>query len=111
MHTADFDFEFPENLIAYHPLARGESRMMVLDRARSGHAADGPAVLAHTRDLIDFLSPGDALVLNDTKVLRARLIGANASGARVEALLLAPAPPPAGAKDSSTAGISAAGDS
>jgi S-adenosylmethionine:tRNA ribosyltransferase-isomerase len=100
MKTADFDFQFPEDLIAYHPLGRGESRMMVVDRepaaAPSGGDAGGDgraALLSHTRNLIDFLSPGDALVLNDTKVLRARLIGANEAGARVEALLLAPAHP------------------
>jgi S-adenosylmethionine:tRNA ribosyltransferase-isomerase len=91
MHTADFDFPFPENLIAYHPLERGESRMLVVDRERQGAASPAP-LASHTRDLIDFLSPGDALVLNDTKVLRARLIGESPAGARVEALLLAPAP-------------------
>jgi S-adenosylmethionine:tRNA ribosyltransferase-isomerase len=95
MRTADFDFEFPENLIAYHPLARGESRMMVVDKDRPGAAAPAPARLTHTRGLIEFLAPGDVLVLNDTKVLRARLIGESAAGARVEALLLAPAPVPA----------------
>jgi S-adenosylmethionine:tRNA ribosyltransferase-isomerase len=101
MKTADFDFQFPENLIAYHPLGRGESRMMVVDRALVGDPSGGGSgsderavLLSHTRNLIDFLAPGDALVLNDTKVLRARLIGANEAGARVEALLLAPAPPP-----------------
>ncbi|MDB5106964.1 MAG: queA [Fibrobacteres bacterium] len=92
MLTSDFDFEFPESLIAYHPLVRGESRMMVLDRERDG-GGESAALLTHTRNLIDFLAPGDALVLNDTRVLRARLIGENAAGARVEALLLAPAAP------------------
>jgi S-adenosylmethionine:tRNA ribosyltransferase-isomerase len=95
MRTSDFDFDFPENLIAYHPLGRGESRMMVVDRRDSGSPGSGEAVLTHTRSLIDFLSPGDALVLNDTKVLRARLIGVSPAGARVEALLLAPWGPPA----------------
>jgi S-adenosylmethionine:tRNA ribosyltransferase-isomerase len=90
MRTSDFDFEFPENLIAYHPLGRGESRLMVVDRRDSGDPQSGGPLLTHTRNLIDFLSPGDALVLNDTKVLRARLIGASPAGARVEALLLAP---------------------
>jgi S-adenosylmethionine:tRNA ribosyltransferase-isomerase len=95
MLTADFDFAFPENLIAYHPLPRGESRMMVLDKAgpeaeSAGRPESGP-VFSHTRDLAEFLNPGDALVLNDTKVLRARLIGQSGSGGRIEALLLAPA--------------------
>ena len=92
MRTADFDFGFPEDQIAYHPLSRGESRMMVMDRSgpsESGGAGQGP-VYSHTRNLGDFLNPGDALVLNDTKVLRARLIGQSASGGRIEALLLAP---------------------
>lgn len=89
MRTSDFDFEFPEGLIAYEPLARGESRMLVAER---GDAANHGFAFSHTRHLIDHLHPGDALVLNDTKVLRARLIGANEAGARVEALLLAPAP-------------------
>jgi S-adenosylmethionine:tRNA ribosyltransferase-isomerase len=94
MRTADFDFEFPEGQIAYHPLSRGDSRMMVVERSPAGaSAADrGPALYTHARHLIDFLSPGDALVLNDTKVLRARLIGEGAGGGRVEALLLAPVP-------------------
>ncbi|MEO6098215.1 MAG: tRNA preQ1(34) S-adenosylmethionine ribosyltransferase-isomerase QueA [Fibrobacteria bacterium] len=102
MKTADFDFQFPENLIAYHPLERGESRMMVVDRViaaapQGGDAGSGgrTALWSHTRNLIDFLASGDALVLNDTKVLRARLIGENEAGARVEALLLAPAYPDA----------------
>ncbi|MEO7425558.1 MAG: tRNA preQ1(34) S-adenosylmethionine ribosyltransferase-isomerase QueA [Fibrobacteria bacterium] len=92
MRTEDFDFHFPENLIAYHPLARGESRMMVVDKQVSGRDAYAPALFTHTSALADFLDPGDALVLNDTKVLRARLIGESAAGGRCEALLLAPAP-------------------
>jgi S-adenosylmethionine:tRNA ribosyltransferase-isomerase len=96
MLTSDFDFEFPERLIAYQPLPRGESRMMVVDKEpASGKAAAAPDSappfrFAHTRDLIDYLHPGDALVLNDTKVLRARLSGTNEARAKVEALLLAP---------------------
>ncbi len=96
MRTADFDFEFPENLIAYQPLPRGESRMLVADRESPGPegsaAPEKPFQFTQTRNLIDFLHPGDALVLNDTKVLRARLAGINAAGAKVEALLLAPVP-------------------
>ena len=83
MKTSDFDFAFPENLIAYAPLPRGESRMLAI--GRSGAAEP---VSTRTRRLIDWLSPGDALVLNDTKVLRARLVAATPAGARVEALLL-----------------------
>ncbi|MDQ2999770.1 MAG: tRNA preQ1(34) S-adenosylmethionine ribosyltransferase-isomerase QueA [Fibrobacterota bacterium] len=95
MRTADYDFGFPENLIAYHPLPRGESRMMVMERsgpsqAEANRRPDSGPVFSHTRDLVEFLNPGDVLVLNDTKVLRARLIGQSASGGRIEALLLAP---------------------
>ncbi len=89
MKTSDFDFDFPEELIAYAPRPRGESRMLVVDKA--GEA--GP-VTTLTRRLIDYLSPGDALVLNDTRVLRARLLSTLPSGARVEALLLKPLPGP-----------------
>lgn len=85
MKTSDFDFAFPEDLIAYTPLQRGASRMLVVDKAR-----DADPISTHTRHLIDYLSPGDALVLNDTRVLRARLIASPPSGGRVEALLLKP---------------------
>jgi S-adenosylmethionine:tRNA ribosyltransferase-isomerase len=67
MQTSDFDYELPEELIAQHPPERrGESRMMVLDRAAG--------TIAHRRfaDLPEFLAPDDLLVLNDTKVVAAR---------------------------------------
>ncbi len=86
MKTAEFDFTFPEAQIAYSPLPRGEARMWVADRA-SGN----DTLPAHTRDLADFLAPGDVLVLNDTKVLRARLLAETPAGGRMEALLLKPA--------------------
>src|SRR3954468_5776057 len=85
MKTSDFDFAFPEELIAYSPLQRGASRMLVVDKA-----GDAEPISTHTRQLIDYLAPGDALVLNDTRVLRARLIASLPSGGRVEALLLKP---------------------
>jgi S-adenosylmethionine:tRNA ribosyltransferase-isomerase len=84
MRTSDFDFRFPEHLIADHPLPRGEARMLVVPRG------GGPFRHAHARDLAEHLAPGDILVLNDTKVLKARLIGTNPLGQRCEALLLAP---------------------
>jgi S-adenosylmethionine:tRNA ribosyltransferase-isomerase len=90
MKTSDFDFAFPEDQIAYAPLPRGESRMLVVDKDR-----DADPVSTRTRHLIDHLAPGDALVLNDTKVLRARLVAATPAGGRVEALLLKPLPGPA----------------
>ncbi|MBW8888632.1 MAG: tRNA preQ1(34) S-adenosylmethionine ribosyltransferase-isomerase QueA [Fibrobacteres bacterium] len=90
MKTSDFDFTFPEELIAYQPLPRGESRMLVVEKT-----GDAGPVTTLTRCLIDYLSPGDALVLNDTRVLRARLLATLPSGARVEALLLKPLAGPA----------------
>jgi S-adenosylmethionine:tRNA ribosyltransferase-isomerase len=86
MQVADFDFDLPERLIAQHPPAnRGESRLLVLDR-RSGS-------MTHTTfpAVREFLHPGDRLVLNDTRVLPARLLGRRVpSGGAVECLLLQP---------------------
>lgn len=79
-----FDFELPERLIAQHPLKdRTASRLLVLDK-RTGE-------MAHRRftDLVEYLWPGDVLVLNDSRVLPARLIGEKAgTGAKIEVLLL-----------------------
>lgn len=87
MKTTDFDFTFPESQIAYAPLPRGESRMLVVSRS-----GDADPIAARTRDLIGFLDAGDVLVLNDTKVLRARLVAETPAGAKAEALLLKPLP-------------------
>jgi S-adenosylmethionine:tRNA ribosyltransferase-isomerase len=79
-----FDFELPERLIAQHPLEdRTASRLLVMNK-RTGE-------LAHRQftRLIDYLNPGDVLVLNDSRVLPARLIGEKAdTGAKIEVLLL-----------------------
>jgi S-adenosylmethionine:tRNA ribosyltransferase-isomerase len=84
MKTADFDFELPPGLIAQMPASeRDQSRLLVLDRA-SGK-------IAHRvfRDFPEYLRPGDALVLNDSRVIPARLRGLNArTGGRFEILLL-----------------------
>ena len=70
MTTADFDFNLPEELIAQSPLEkRDSSRLLVLDKET------GEISHKHFTDIIDYLNPGDALVLNDTKVIPARLIG------------------------------------
>lgn len=84
MNVSDFDFELPERLIAQTPLAeRTASRLLVL------HRADGRVEHRRFTGLADYLQPGDALVLNDTRVLPARLIGVKAdTGAKVELLLL-----------------------
>ncbi len=84
MRTDDFDYELPEELIAQTPLEkRDESRLMVLDRKIES--------IEHKKfgDIIDYLNKGDTLVLNDTKVLPARLIGIKEeTNAVIEVLLL-----------------------
>jgi len=85
MHLSQFDFHLPEQQIAQQPLAdRAASRMLVLDRG-SGTWED-----RHFLDLPAYLRPGDCLVLNDTRVLLARLHAERRSGGRVEILLLRP---------------------
>ncbi len=84
MKKSDFAFDLPKELIAQDPLKdRSSSRLLVLDR-RSG------AVSHHVfREIGDFLRPGDCLVLNNTKVIPARLLGEReGTGAHVEVLLL-----------------------
>ncbi len=84
MKTDDFDYYLPKELIAQTPLEkRDTSRMMVLDKL-TGKTEDKTFT-----DLIDYLNPGDTLVLNDTKVLPARLIGHKPdTGAVIEVLML-----------------------
>ena len=84
MKLEDFDYYLPEELIAQTPLnKRDESRLMVLDK-KTGNIEDKKFY-----DVIDYLEEGDALVLNDTKVLPARLIGVKEeSQAVIEVLLL-----------------------
>src|SRR5688572_6732181 len=84
MNVADFDFELPEALIAQDPPPeRGGSRLLVLDR-RTGEVED-----AMFADVSGYLSAGDLLVLNDTRVFPARLIGRrDPSGGEVECLLM-----------------------
>ena len=84
MDVKDFDYELPEELIAQDPLEdRSSSRLMLLDKETGeiGHE--------HFKDIIDHLDPGDCLVINDTKVIPARLLGVKEdTGAHVEILLL-----------------------
>ncbi len=84
MLKSDFYFELPEGLIAQTPLKdRASSRLMVLDKKT------GKTEHKIFRDIVDMLDKGDCLVLNETKVLPARLIGARKdTGTRVEVLLL-----------------------
>ncbi|PIZ84942.1 MAG: tRNA preQ1(34) S-adenosylmethionine ribosyltransferase-isomerase QueA [Candidatus Omnitrophica bacterium CG_4_10_14_0_2_um_filter_44_9] len=82
---SDFDYVLPSGLIAQYPAyRRGSSRLFVINRPTRR--------FEHHRffDIVNFLSKGDLLVLNDTKVLRARLLGRRHSGGKVEVLLLAP---------------------
>ena len=83
--TADYDFELPPELIAQQPLAdRAASRLMVVDRAR------GTIEHRTFTDVVELIPAGDVLVLNTTRVLKARLLGQRASGAPAEVLLLKP---------------------
>ncbi len=83
MKTSDFYFHLPEEQIAQVPLEdRTTSRLMVLDKTT------GELTHKHFFDLKDYLSEGDCLVLNNTRVIPARLFGAKPSGGKVEFLLL-----------------------
>ncbi|WP_214890133.1 tRNA preQ1(34) S-adenosylmethionine ribosyltransferase-isomerase QueA [Exiguobacterium sp. s142] len=84
MNVNDYDFDLPEELIAQVPLLdRTSSRLLVLDRDT------GDIEHRHFRDVLDYLQAGDALVVNDSRVLPARLFGAKQeTGGKVELLLL-----------------------
>jgi len=83
MHLNDFNYNIPQNLIAQHPpKARGTSRLMVLGRT------SGQIQHSMYANLADHLNPGDVLVINDTKVIKARLMATNATGQPRELLLL-----------------------
>ncbi|HEX5071730.1 MAG TPA: tRNA preQ1(34) S-adenosylmethionine ribosyltransferase-isomerase QueA [Gemmatimonadaceae bacterium] len=83
--TADYDFALPADRIAQMPADRRDrSRLMVVDRARGS--------IEHRRfaDIVDLVSPGDAVAVNTTRVLRARLLGRRDSGGKAEVFLLKP---------------------
>ncbi len=84
MKLSDFNYELPEELIAQHPYdKRDEARLMVLNKKEQ--TIENKVF----RDVIDYLEPGDCLVINDTKVIPARLYGVkDKTGAKVEFLLL-----------------------
>ena len=82
MRTTDFDFYLPDDLIAQFPAKeRTASRLLRLD-GKSGKLADEKFI-----DLPEFISPGDLLVFNNTKVIKARLAGSKATGGQIEALI------------------------
>ena len=83
MKTSDFDYELPENLIAQFPTQkRSESKMLVLDKSKQSLEHK------HFYDIIDYLTDNDILVLNNTKVIPARLFGTKETGAKIEVFLL-----------------------
>ena len=82
MRTSDFDFDLPEALIAQFPAAERTASRLLHMNGSSGELQDG--VFA---DLGQFLQPGDLLVFNDTRVIKARLNGQKASSGKVEVLV------------------------
>ena len=83
MKTSDFWYDLPEELIAQTPLQqRDSSRLLVLNK-ESGQVAH-----RHFHDILEYLQPGDCLVMNDSRVLPARLLGRRPTGGAVEVLLL-----------------------
>ena len=83
MKVSDFDYELPEELIAQTPIEKRDmSRLMVVDRNL------GKIEHKIFSDVIDYLNEGDCLVINNTKVIPARLYGKKTTGANVEFLLL-----------------------
>ena len=83
MKVSDFNYDLPEELIAQHPYdKRDEARFMVLDRNTQ---AIQDKIFS---DVIDYLEPGDCLVINNTKVIPSRLYGKKDTGAKIEFLFL-----------------------
>ncbi len=83
MKTAQLDYDLPESLIAQHPSEkRDESRLLVVDRAAGEFKED------IFKNLCSYLDAGDCVVLNDTRVIRARLYGRKETGGKVEIFLL-----------------------
>lgn len=87
MKLSDFNYHYPQELVAQRPLARRDaSRMMVIDRATGSWQHRGVSELPHA------LRPGDLLVLNDSRVVPARLFGTKSGGGPIELLVVEPAP-------------------
>ena len=83
LKTSDFYFDLPEELIAQDPLLdRSSSKLLMLDKQT------GKTKHEIFKNIIDYLNKGDCLVLNNTKVIPARLIGNRETGGQVEVLLL-----------------------
>jgi S-adenosylmethionine:tRNA ribosyltransferase-isomerase len=84
MHLSDFDYELPVERIAQTPVEPRDSARLLVDRG------DSPPEHRHVRDLAALLRPGDVLVLNETKVIPARLALHRATGGAAEVLMLEP---------------------
>ena len=83
MNKSDFYYDLPERLIAQTPIENRDSSRLLLLNKNTGEVEH-----RHFYDIIDFLNPGDCLVLNNSRVLPARLLGTRESGGAVEVLLL-----------------------
>ncbi len=82
MRVSDFHFELPDELIARYPMPeRSASRLLVVD------GETGEPVHRTFQDIVEYLNPGDLLVLNNTRVIPARLFGQKASGGKIEVLV------------------------
>jgi S-adenosylmethionine:tRNA ribosyltransferase-isomerase len=85
MHTKEFDYTLPEQLIAQVPLTeRDRSKLLVVNKSKQ--------TISHHqfKDILSYLKPNDTLVLNDTKVIKARLFAKRKTGAKIEIFLLSP---------------------
>jgi len=87
VRLSDIDYELPESLIAQHPIEPRDAARLLVD------GGEGPPSHAHVRDLVDILQDGDLLVVNDTRVLPARLNLTRTTGGAAEVLLLEPLTP------------------
>src|SRR5687767_8260397 len=82
MRRDDFDYALPEELIAQAPAGeRGASRLLHLDGPR-GACAD-----RRFGDILELVAPGDVVILNDTRVIKARLVGRKETGGRIEVMV------------------------
>src|SRR5690606_12908743 len=91
------DYHLPDGLIASHPAAQRDASRLLIARRDSGTHRDGDThrdTFEHRtfRDIVELFAPGDILVLNETRVFPARLLGTRAGGGAAEVVLLHPAP-------------------
>lgn len=83
MNLSDLDYEYPDELIAYHPSSqRSDSKMMVLDRMNQSYSHQ------NFSSILEYINQGDVLILNNSKVFPCRLISQRKTGGKIECLLL-----------------------